>query len=81
MSSKFYILGFIFLFVAIAVYQYQKKVFSIEENTAIALQKVIGNRTSSYTKVAVGYVDVTVNASFINNAVILSFVQTSFTLY
>ena len=57
MSGKFYILGFICLVVGIAVYQYRKQApQSVEERTAIALRKIIGNRASSYRKVAVGYV-------------------------
>ena len=57
MSDKVIILGLICLIVAIAVYQYQKRdsqTLSVEERTAIALRKVIGNRTSCYNKVAVG---------------------------
>ena len=59
MSNQVYIVGFIFLLVSIALYQYQKQApqtLSVEERTAIALRKTIGNRTSSYRNVAVGYV-------------------------
>ena len=59
MSNKIIFFAFICLLFAIAVYQYQKRGsqrLSAEERTAIALRKVIENRTSSYRKVAVGYV-------------------------
>ena len=59
MSGKFYLIGFVCLLVAIAVYQYRKpspKILTDEERTDIALRKIIENRTSSYKSVAVGYV-------------------------